>query len=240
MQSIDLDAGGLSPSSDTRVPTRDLLVDLGFEVVVAEYADQQPGNRYDFGNFVLEASQVTGKYFQSEIYFAGIISTPRELGMVEFSLPLDVQSYEQGVALIAFNIGRNFTPLRPTPWFEQGREWQDHLPGRREARLYAQRPQCHVEAEWFRVAVKKLIEHGSQADDTQVFKVSFISGVLKFELSSQSLVMPGTGNDWRDECICFSKGLVHLSKRTASEGIWLGVWKSQLAIGRLHLQIEKS
>jgi hypothetical protein len=240
MKSVDLDTAALSPALDTRMSTRELLVDLGFKAVVAEYADQQPGYQYDFGNFILEASQVTGKYFQSEIYFAGILSTAREHGTVEFSLPLYVESYEQGVALIAHNIGKRFIPIRVTPWLILGRMWEEHLPSRREMRLYAQRPQCHVEAEWFRVAVKKLMEHGSQANETQVFKVSFLSGVLKFELPSQNLVMPGTGKDWRDECICFSKGLVHLSKRTPSEGITLGVWKSHLSIGRLSLKIEPS
>ena len=238
MPMFDLDATASSPPSSTRMSTRDLLVDLGFETVIAEYTNLQPGYQYDFGNFVLCASQVTGKYLQPEIFFTGNISTSREIRMVGFSVLLDVESYEQGVALIARNIGRNFTPTRATPWLSLGRMWEEHLPGRREARLHAQRPHCHVEAEWFRVAVKKLIDHGSKADDTQVFKVTFMSSVLKFELPNQILVMPARGKDWSDSYICLSKGLAHISNRTPSEGICLGIWKGELVIGRSHLRIE--
>ena len=238
MPRLDLDATASSPPSSTRMSTRDLLVDLGFKAVIAEYTDQQPGYQYDFGNFILEASQVTGNSYQSEMYFAGIMSTERTHGMVEFSLLLDVESYEQGVTLIAHNIGRHFNPTRATPWLSLGRMWEEHFPGRREARLYAQRPHCHVEAEWFRVAVKKLIDHGSKAEDTQVFKVTFMSSVLKFELPNQILVMPAKGKDWSDSYICLSKGLVHISNRTPSEGIRLGIWKGELVIGRSHLRIE--
>ena len=88
------------------------------------------------------------------------------------------------------------------------------------------------------VAVKKLIEHGMQAGDTPVFKVSFMSGVLKFELSNQVLVMPAEGKDWPDTYVCLSKGLVNISKRTAAEGVWLGIWQSRLTIGRVQLSIE--
>ena len=238
MPMFDLDTTGLSPPSNTHISTRDLLVDIGFEPVIATFTDLQPGYCYNFGNFVLHASQVTGKYLRPEIFFTGTIVTPRSISAVEFSLLLNVDSYELGLALIAHGIGRSFIPLLPTPWLDQGRKWEDHLPGRREARLHQERPQCHVEADWFRVAVKKLVEHGVHADDTQVFKVSFLSGVLKIQLSSQSLVMPATGDDWPEEYICLSRGLVHLSKRTPSEGVWFGVWKDEMAIGRLHLKIK--
>lgn len=238
MPMFDLDATASSPPSSTRMSTRDLLVDLGFKAVIAEYTDQQPGYQYDFGNFILEASQVTGNSYQSEMYFAGIMSTERTHGMVEFSLLLDVESYEQGVALIAHNIGRHFNPTRATPWLSLGRMWEEHLPGRREARLYAQRPHCHVEAEWFRVAVKKLIKHGSKADDSHVFTVSFTSGVLRFTLPNQILVMPAQGKDWSETYVGLSKGLAHISNRTPSEGICLGIWKGKLAIGRSCVGIE--
>ncbi|MDO8687622.1 MAG: hypothetical protein Q7K41_03430 [Dehalococcoidales bacterium] len=238
MPMFDLDTTASSHPSSTRVSTRDLLVDMGFEPVIATFTDQQPGYRYNFGNFVLHASQVTSKYLRPEILFTGTMATPRVIGTVEFSLPLDVESYEQGVALIAHNIGRSFNPLVPTLWLDQGRAWEEHLPGRREARLYAQRPHCHVEAEWFRVAVKKLIEHGSTADDSQVFTLTFMSGVLKFELPNQILVMPARGKDWSDRYVCLSKGLAHISNRTPSDGIGLGVWKGELAIGRSRLKIE--
>lgn len=235
---FDSDAAAQAFSPSAPVFIRDLLVDLGFEAIMDEYTDQQPGYQFNFGDLVLRACQLTNLYLRPAFCFSGIISTTRTCEMVEFWLPLEMESYEQGVALISYNIGQSFTPLRPTPWLEQGRLWEEHLPGRRELRLHAQRPQCHVEAEWFRVAVKKLLEHGLKADDTQVFKVSFMAGVLKFDLFNQILVMPAQGKDWPETYYCLSTGLASLSKRTPSDGVSLGIWKDKLAIGGLQLSIR--
>jgi hypothetical protein len=65
-----------------------------------------------------------------------------------------------------------------------------------------------------------------------------MSGVLKFELPNQILVMPARGKVWSDRYVCLSKGLAHISNRTPSDGIGLGVWKGELAIGRSRLKIE--
>lgn len=238
MPMFDLEPNGSSLSSRTRISTRDLLVDIGFEPVIATYTDLQPGYRFNFGNFVLHASQVTSKYLRPEILFTGTIVTTRSISAVEFSLPLNVDSYEQGLALIAHGIGRSFIPLLPAPWLDQGRKWEEHLPGRHELRLYEQRPRCQVESKWFRVAVKKLIAIGETANVNDEFSVSYQDNVLRFDLSGQILVMPATGLAWSKTYRCREQGLKHISKRTPSNGISLSVWKDTLAIGRLQLPVE--
>ena len=80
--------------------------------------------------------------------------------------------------------------------------------------------------------MKKLIDHGSKADDTQVFTLSFMSGVLRFTLPNQILFIPAQGKDWSETYVCLLKGLAHISNKTPSEGIHLGIWKSELVIGR--------
>ncbi len=238
MSSIDSESKLSSSTTWTQMSTRKLLVELKFETVVAQYTDQQPGYRYNFGNFVLNASQVTSEYLRPEILFTGIMSTPRVCGMVEFSLPLEVESYEQGVALIAYNIGRNFTPTRATPWLLLGRMWEEHLPGRHEMRLYKQRPQCHVNAEWFRVAVKKLIAAGEKASDESRFTVTFRDSVLKFDLAGEILAMPAAGNSWKQVCQCRTRELMRLSKRTPSSGMPFCIWDNCLLIGNRRVRLE--
>ena len=227
-----------SPPLEQRVATRDLLVELRFQPVKAPFTDQQPGYRYDFGNFVLSASQVTSEYLRPEILFTGLQSTPRSVGMVEFSLPLEMESYEQGVALIAYNIGNDFTPARATPWLLLGRMWEEHLPGKREMRLYKQRPQCHVNAEWFRVAVKKLIAAGEKASDESRFTVTFRDSVLKFDLAGEILAMPAAGNSWKQVCQCRTRELMRLSKRTPSSGMPFCIWDNCLLIGNRRVRLE--
>jgi hypothetical protein len=219
--------------------TKDILVVLGFESEIAEWAGQQPGYRYDFGNLNLQVAQMMGKYFQPVMQFSGVIDTPRTLGVVKFSLLLEVESLEQGVALIAHNIGRDFTPLRHTPWLDQGRQWEDHLPGRRELRLYEQRPQCQVEPEWFRVAVKKLIAIGEAANEDAEFSVSFQDNVLRFDLSGEIMVMPATGESWPQIFWCRMQELRNLPKRTPLRGVCFSVWKEHLLIGRQQLPLRR-
>ncbi len=218
--------------------TRDLLVELGFQAEVARYTDQQPGYRYDFGNLVLHASQVTNEYLRQTMLFTGTKFSPRSIGSVEFSLLLNVESYEQGVALIAYNLGQDFNPMKPTPWLLQGRIWEEHLPGRRELRRFQQRPQCNVEADWFRVAVKKLIAFGENAAEGDCFSVSFAGNVLTVVLPDQQLVMPATGKDWPQAYQCLASGLRHLPRRTPSIGVSVSIWDGYLTIGRLRLPVQ--
>lgn len=211
--------------------TRDLLVSLGFMPVTDEYTDQQPGYRYDFGNMVLRAKQIANLQLHPTMQFSGRWATPDRIGTIDFALLLEVESYEQGVAILAFNIGDDFTPSRSTPWLEQGRAWEAHLPGKREMRLFRARPQCHVEADWFRVAAKKLRLIGETADQTKSCTVSFQDGVLKFDLSDTAVAMPATGSPWPMKFHLKAAALVHLSKRTPPIGVGLGVWQGRMTIG---------
>lgn len=237
MASIDVTEDDFRFPAGQSVRTRDLLVNLGFESVLARFTDQQPGYRYDFGNLDLQASQVTNLYCRPEILFTGVISMPRMLGSVEFSLPLELESYEQGVALIAHNIGRAFVPEIPTPWLLLGRSWEEHLLGRREPVLYQQRPQCHVDADWFKVAVKKLVAAGKEAHEAETFSVSFLENVLKIDLAKTGLLMPAAGTSWAQTYVCLATRLKHLSRRTPSSGVSISVWENRLTIGRLQLQL---
>jgi hypothetical protein len=147
---------------NARLPTkhsmklRNLLVELGFRQDRTIITDEQPGYLYDFGNLELSASQVTNKYFKPVFLFAGIAQTTRTLAEICFEMPLDIDSYKQGVAWIAYGVGKDFRPKKSTDWLEQGREWSDTLPWEMEKREYDRRPRCSVDRDWFRVATKKL------------------------------------------------------------------------------------
>ncbi|HRF09994.1 MAG TPA: hypothetical protein PL193_15310 [Xanthobacteraceae bacterium] len=48
--------------------------------------------------------------------------------MIEFELPLEVDSFEQCVALIARCIGYGVKPDKPAPRLAIGERWRDRLP----------------------------------------------------------------------------------------------------------------
>jgi len=218
--------------------TRSLLLELGFKPVHAQWTDQQPGYQYDFGNLVLVASELTSMYLRPYMQFSGVWRGRNSMGMVDFGLLLTVECYEQGLALIADGLGRNFKPLIPTDWLEQGHQLKDYLPGKRRMRLYHKRPQCFVEADWFKVAAKKLISLGTAADEEAIFSVSFRDSVLRLDVGQDVVVMTAQGDAWEHQYRCRTSGLLHISKRTPKAGVWLSAWEDRFHIGRRALKIE--
>jgi hypothetical protein len=222
------------------VHVRDLLADLEFEPIVAEFTDEQPGYRFDLGNLVLTAAQLTNMYLRPHMRFHALLSTQRRLASIEFDLPMILESFEQGVALIADGVGR-FTPARPVAWLDQGRAWVDHLPGRQRLRLFEKRPQCHVAAAWFRVAVKELTAAGERADEMDQFSIGFCDGAVSFKFPQGNVLpLPATGDTWNQLYFCKVKGLANLSRRTPSAGVSFSVWEGSFRLGGLLLPLESS
>lgn len=193
---------------------------------------------YDFGNLRLEAVQVTSQYLRPIMLFTGTMRTPRRFGSVQFELLMDVESFEQGVALITRGIGYDFTPLKATPWFDQGKVLQDYLPGRAERRDYEKRPQCMVEADWFRLAAKKLRTAAESSAATDIFSVSFKEDTLRFDLPDGVVIVPAAGGQWPTTYRGLVTDLRYLSKRTPSGGVSVSVWKEHIHIGRLGLSVS--
>jgi hypothetical protein len=215
-----------------------LLELLEFKPATANFTDEQPGYFYDFGNLRLEVVQVTSQYLRPIMLFTGTMRTARSFGSVEFELLMEVDSFEQGVALITMGIGYDFMPLKATPWFDQGKELQDHLPGRAERREYEGRPQCMVEADWFRLAAKKLRAAAESSVATDTFSVSFKQDTLRFELPDRVVVVPAAGDQWSTTYRGLVTELRYLSRRTPSGGLSVSVWKERIQIGRLGLSVS--
>jgi hypothetical protein len=111
------------------VDTRTVFEDLGFKEDWQAITDQPPAYFYDFGNLLLRAIECTScRSFKPVFLIGGVQRGPRSVGQIEFEMPLTIDSFEQGVALITHAVGKEFDPLVPTPWLSDGRKWQDHLP----------------------------------------------------------------------------------------------------------------
>ena len=111
--------------------TRSLFVTLGFQENWNAMTDLQPAYAFDFGNLCLVAAQVMSRSFRPCFLLGGVVQDRRSLGrLVQFEIPLEIESHEQGVALIAHAIGADFQPTIPTPWLLEGQACQAHLPWR--------------------------------------------------------------------------------------------------------------
>jgi hypothetical protein len=170
--------------------------------------------------------------------FTGIKSTPRSIGSVQFELLMDVDSLEQGLALIAYGIGQDFTPEKATPWFDEGRNLRDQLPWRARTREYEQRPSCKVEADWFRVMAKKLRSAAEVGSETDSFLVTFKDSLLRFDLPILMVAVPAIGSNWETRYRGRLIDLRHLPKRTPAGGVEVSIWDSRIQIGRLALPVH--
>lgn len=212
--------------------SRELFKILKFEEVWGGMTDQDPIYRYDFGNLQLSAAQVMNWSFRPVFLFGGVAVDSNSISEIVFELPLEVESFEQGVAWIANGLGRGFRPRKPCPWLLQGWEWQDRLPWVRELKAYESRPQCTVEREWFKIAVKKLRELASSANESDLAVFRFDGEVLRINACGHLLVMPAQGNAWSEEYSIKAQKLDFLPKRLTGSTIYLGVWEGCMSIGR--------
>src|SRR5688572_22133395 len=138
-----------------------------------------PGYVYDFGNLRLEALETLSRRFQPAYLLSGVLKERRAIGIVEFDMPLKVDSFEQGVALIAYAIGRDFKPTIACSWLDDGRAWKEHLPWEQDRRVYEQRPQCAIDKDLFRLTAKKVAKLATSASESDVAWLLFDGEVLR-------------------------------------------------------------
>lgn len=207
--------------------TRSLLEALGFAEDWGAMTDQRPGYVFDFGNLRLTAAQVMNRHFVPVFFFGGVVQDARSIRQVMFEMPLDVESFEQGVALLTHFIGKTFQPQIPAPWLADGRAWQDHLPWERDRKAYQARPQCSVEKEWFRVAAKKL---RLAAEGGDLAWLSFDGEALRITVCGASIIVPAMGVAWESRYAIKATQLDHLPKRL-TDPVEITVWDGRLTIG---------
>ena len=212
---------------------RSILEILKFEKVWNEITDQQPSYFYNFGNLKLIATQVTSKYFRPIFSFYGIIKTDRIIEAIDFTIPIEVESFEQGVAWISFGIKESFQPDLPTPWLSLGRGWKNHLPWVREQQEYKNRPQCDVDRVWFRIAAKQMRDLADGLVESDLALFEFDGDVLRISVCGQVFAMPAKGNAWKEPYTIKAKILSHLAKRLMKPIISIGVWKEHLFVHNL-------
>jgi hypothetical protein len=210
--------------------TRTLIESLGFKVNPGAITDEPPAYFYDFGNLRLEASRLMSRYFQPVFLFMGTLNTGRSIGLVQFEMPLEVESAEQGTAWIAHGIGEHFHPLRPTPWLSNGHLWKSTLPWVRRDMAYKGRPRCTVQRDWFKVAAKRLRMLADGAAPDVLARLSFSGEVLRGSIENEVVLVQAIGNAWENQYAILACQLDQLPSRLNDE-VHIDVWEHRLRIG---------
>ncbi|MEO7049140.1 MAG: hypothetical protein ABI091_27795 [Ferruginibacter sp.] len=206
-----------------------ILTEIGF-------LSFEGGLQFDFGNCKLKACK-TWTLSGDIICFFGYWRSERGMGEIAFDLPLRVESYEQGLALIAFNL-KNADFFKMPGWLKTGLEWQENLPWRKRQKEYEDNPKARIEHEWFRLIVKKLLAISKISIDNDITTFTFDGTILKIESNNLLLVCPGTGQAWLDSAIVKTKSLDFLPKRIQNKDVLIFLWERRLFIANRSFKLE--
>lgn len=220
-------------------PTPSVLERLGFGRDDSVISDASLGYSYDFGNLTLEASRpLSPRTFTPVYMLGGVYSDGRTIAWIHSEMPLELESFEQGVAWAAFVIDQTFRLAKPPQWLKQGRIWKDHLTWVRRQAAYEARPQCVVRRDWLKIACKDLRLWAEEAGPSDAAVFSFDGNILSVTAAEMApIAMPATGAAWGKSFAVRREDLAHLPRRIMRDLVSVGVWDGRLSIGRLALRL---
>lgn len=219
------------------ISTWDLLRDFGFQPDAEVISGPMPGLAIDFGNFKLSASRGMNLRFIEVVSFSGVLATPRTIAQIEFEMPLHVTSREQCAAWIVWHLDEAapasvFTPTRVTDWVAEGRSHKKLLPWVSDLAAYRARPQCMVNREWMRLALKALGEMLTLVADEEAVVFTFDGAALRIECGGKIITLMGEGESWPLRYAIAAGKLRQFPKRLMNTHIYVSVWESKLTIDR--------
>lgn len=141
--------------TETKIPFINILIAIGFELKSNTLV-------YNFRRINIIANQSVNQYFQESILFYGSYFGNNSVGEIDFQLPIEVDSYETGLALIAFNLKGVDIVDRPE-WLEIGLTLQHILPWEKQLIAYNAAPKALIQYEWFRLLIKTLRKKADEA-----------------------------------------------------------------------------
>jgi hypothetical protein len=123
------------------------------------------------------------------------------LAEVFFEMPRKVKSLKQCAAGIVWSLDRHsdhgdFKSARHVGWIEDGRKNQRLLPWVKSMAQCNSRPQCIVQRDWFRLALKSLGERLSSSPENAEVVFSFDGSVLSIRCNEKVRALPGEGLPW--------------------------------------------
>lgn len=225
------------------IAVRDLLPGLGF-TEDWRWANRLPDFEFHRNNLELRASEVMNRHFQSCILFSGLWRDARTLKMIDFEIPLMVESAEQAVAWIAYGVGTDYEPPGKIDWFEDGKAWQDSLPWERyyadlrlraaeRDRMRALRPHCRVARSWLRLLLNQMSATIDGSQPASEFLVHFDGRMLLVQLPNETIGAPATGPaPWTCRYRLTVTPLLSLPKRLTTDPVEVGLWEGLFEIER--------
>lgn len=228
------------------IETFEALKKLGFEPDASDLTLSYDGEplSYDFGNLTLSASRTINRYFVEIISVSGVYATRRTVAEVEIQLPPRVSSIEQCAAFVAWGIDNqisgDFVPSIPTHWLDEGRNNFDTLPWVKEQKLYRERPQCLVDRDWLKLALRDLRLLLPKIAESDLLSFTFRDEIFSIRSSQKLIALPATGNNWKSKYEITAGNFQNLPKRLTREVIEISIWDDHLHLAGWRYPIDKT
>jgi hypothetical protein len=221
---------------EATISTMDALRCLGFQPDPTIISDTCSGLRFDFGNLSLYASCCVNLRAKEIVLFSGVVKASRRLAEVFFEMPRRTNSLKQCAAWIVWYLDQNadhriFRPDQHVGWVEEGRESQRLLPWVMSRAEYNARPQCLVQRDWLRLALKTLAGYLTSQSDNSEIVFSFDGAVLSIRCDKKVIVLSGEGSPWTVRLRVEARALRRLPKRLMREHIGVSLWESRITLG---------
>ncbi|MBD2752498.1 hypothetical protein [Spirosoma validum] len=208
-------------------------MEIGFKTISNSRTTAYNGNagfEFDFGNFKLEVIESMNRHFVEILQCSGINRTARKLTLIDFELPLEVESFEQGVAFISFGLGNRFDAKIVPAWYDQGLIWKHLLPWEKEKVAYNNKPSATIEHEYFRLMIRRMRKLSLLANEEDVTTFSFDGEIVRIVCADEKIVAPATGIPWQGSVSVRTKLLVNLPERVRNGFGHIFLWEERLYI----------
>lgn len=239
-----------TPTEPTRLLS-DVLPALGFMPDRAGTSGSGSGVAFklELPGLELTAVETLNRFFLPALHVAGLWRTDRSLRMIDFEMPMLVESREQALAWLAFGIGLDCLAASALPWLAEGRTLQHLLPWvRRECeqsarraelqRQRAARPHCIVPRHWMRVLLNQLAGTAETTAGPFSFIAHFNGRMLTIDAGGRIMGVPASGpGEWPEGVRAVVAAGAPLPRRLMTDPVELGVWDGALEIERVQLPL---
>ena len=229
----------------TKVSTVEIIKKIGFRQEVGGLPDTF---KYKSSNLQLSAcAGLSLKSFEYTVSFSGFVHTERTMEYIEFEMPLEVDSFEQGMAWLAWHIDQQkndrscYNSDFLYNWLEIGYAnyhllpWEkERIERKREEEAYQAEymlsPHCTVEREWARILRGKINAIMEDAEEPVQVVLSFNGEMLIVRCTGMLMPMPANGKAWENSFLLDLEPTWKLPKRFINEQIEFAIFREKLMV----------
>lgn len=171
------------------------------------------------------------------VYMKGVVRRPRSIDQIEASMYPEVDTHEQGVALLAYYLASHWEDEPRPQWALNGERWADHLPWRLDQARYAGRPQARVQRDRIRLDHQALRALAETAGPEDVATFGFDGEILRIRAGDVKVALMADGEPWPETVEVPLAPLRHLPKRIMQDPLPIDIWEGCLRLGTLRVPL---